>query len=56
MIERFFKPFFSGVCLDPEIGVSSRAFRYILSMFAMGDVSIPALGMQAIPKRSWNMP
>jgi phytoene dehydrogenase-like protein len=49
MIERFFKPFFSGVCLDPEIKVSSRAFRYIFSMFAMGDVSIPALGMQAIP-------
>ena len=51
MIERFFKPFFSGVCLDPEIQVSSRAFRYIFSMFAMGDVSIPALGMQAIPKQ-----
>jgi len=51
MIERFFKPFFSGVCLDPEIQVSSRAFRYIFSMFAMGDVSIPALGMEAIPKQ-----
>jgi phytoene dehydrogenase-like protein len=51
MIKRFFKPFFSGVCLDPEIQVSSRAFRYIFSMFAMGDVSIPALGMQAIPRQ-----
>jgi phytoene dehydrogenase-like protein len=51
MIQRFFKPFFSGVCLDPEIQVSSRAFRYIFSMFAMGDASIPALGMEAIPKQ-----
>jgi phytoene dehydrogenase-like protein len=51
IIERFFKPFFSGVCLDPEIQVSSRAFRYIFSMFAMGDVAIPALGMQAVPKQ-----
>jgi phytoene dehydrogenase-like protein len=51
MIERFFRPFFSGVCLDPEIQVSSRAFRYIFRMFAMGDVGIPALGMQAIPKQ-----
>jgi phytoene dehydrogenase-like protein len=51
MIERFFKPFFSGVCLDPEIQVSSHAFRYIFRMFAMGDVSIPALGMEAIPKQ-----
>jgi phytoene dehydrogenase-like protein len=49
MIQRFFKPFFSGVCLDPQIQVSSRAFRYVFSMFAMGDVGIPALGMQAIP-------
>lgn len=46
MIERFFKPFFSGVCPDPEIRVSSRAFRYIFSMLAMGDVSIPALGIR----------
>jgi hypothetical protein len=32
MIKRFFKPFFSGVCLDPEIQVSSRAFRYIFRL------------------------
>ncbi|HSW38664.1 MAG TPA: FAD-dependent oxidoreductase, partial [Acidobacteriota bacterium] len=51
MIKRFFKPFLSGVCLDPEIQVSSRAFRYIFSMFAMGDVSIPAIGMEAIPRQ-----
>jgi len=51
MIERFFKPFFSGVCLDPEIRVSSRVFRYIFSMFAMGDVSIPARGMEEVPKQ-----
>jgi phytoene dehydrogenase-like protein len=51
MIQRFFKPFFSGVCLDPEIQVSSRAFRYVFSMFAKGDVGIPALGMEAIPKQ-----
>ncbi|MCU0593720.1 MAG: FAD-dependent oxidoreductase, partial [Desulfobacterales bacterium] len=51
MIERFFMPFFSGVCLDPDIQVSSRAFRYLFSMFAMGDVGIPALGMQAVPRQ-----
>ncbi len=51
MINRFFKPFFGGVCLDPEIRASSRAFRYIFRMFAMGDVGIPALGMEAIPKQ-----
>jgi phytoene dehydrogenase-like protein len=51
MIERFFMPFFSGVCLDPDIQVSSRTFRYLFRMFAMGDVSIPALGMQAVPRQ-----
>ncbi|RPJ04865.1 MAG: amine oxidase, partial [Deltaproteobacteria bacterium] len=51
MIERFFMPFFSGVCLDPQIKVSSRVFQYIFRMFAMGDVSIPAGGMEEIPKQ-----
>jgi phytoene dehydrogenase-like protein len=51
MIERFFMPFFSGVCLDPQIKVSSRVFQYIFRMFAMGDVSIPARGMEEIPKQ-----
>jgi hypothetical protein len=45
MIERFFMPFFSGVCLDPQIKVSRRVFHYIFRMFAMGDISIPARGM-----------
>jgi phytoene dehydrogenase-like protein len=51
MIERFFIPFFSGVCLDPKIEVSSRVFQYVLKMFALGDISIPARGMEEIPKQ-----
>ncbi len=51
MIERFFMPFFSGVCLDPQIEVSSRVFQYIFRMFAMGDVSLPARGMEEISKQ-----
>ncbi|MCU0574892.1 MAG: FAD-dependent oxidoreductase, partial [Syntrophobacteraceae bacterium] len=51
MIQRFFKPFFSGVCLDPEIRVSSHVFHYIFKMFAAGDVSIPARGMESIPRQ-----
>jgi phytoene dehydrogenase-like protein len=48
MIERFFKPFFGGVCLDPEIEASSRVFRYVLRVFAEGDVALPGQGMEAI--------
>jgi len=48
MIRRFFKPFFGGVCLDPEIQASSRVFRYVLRVFAEGDVALPGQGMGAI--------
>lgn len=48
MIERFFKPFFGGVCLDPAIQASSRVFKYVLRVFAGGDVALPGRGMGAI--------
>ena len=41
IIQRFFKPFFAGVCLDPEIGASSRVFRYIYRVFAEGMSPCP---------------
>jgi phytoene dehydrogenase-like protein len=49
IIQTFFKPFFSGISLDPEIEVSSRVFKYIFRIFAEGDVALPAQGMKAIP-------
>jgi len=51
MIERFFVPFFGGVCLDPRIRASSRVLGYVLRMFASGDAAIPAMGMEEIPKQ-----
>jgi phytoene dehydrogenase-like protein len=48
MIERFFKPFFGGVCLDPAIQASSNVFKYVLRVFAEGDVALPGQGMAAI--------
>jgi phytoene dehydrogenase-like protein len=48
MIQRFWKPFFAGVCLDPGINGSSRVFQYVLKVFAEGDVALPARGMAAI--------
>ena len=49
IIQRFFKPFFAGVCLDPDIKASSRVFQYIFRIFAEGDVALPRQGMEAIP-------
>jgi len=49
IIERFFKPFFAGACLDPDIMTSSRVFCYLFSIFASGDAALPANGMGEIP-------
>ncbi len=49
IVERFFKPFFSGVFFEPELEVSSRAFEFVFRAFALGDTSLPARGMGAIP-------
>ena len=48
IIQRFIKPFFAGVCLDPEINASSRVFRYVFRIFAEGSVALPSEGMAAI--------
>ncbi len=49
MLDRFFKPFFSGVFFDPDLGVSSRTFEFLFRAFALGDTALPARGMGAIP-------
>ena len=51
IIERFFRPFFSGITLDPQIRASDRMFQYVFQMFAKGDVALPARGMAAIPEQ-----
>ena len=51
MIDRFFRPFFGGVCLDPQIRASSRVLQYVMRMFATGDAALPAQGMEAIPRQ-----
>jgi predicted NAD/FAD-dependent oxidoreductase len=45
MINRFFRPLFAGIQLDPELEVSSRRFEMIMRMLAVGDTGVPALGM-----------
>lgn len=51
MIERFFKPFFSGVFFEPELACSSRAFEFVFRAFALGDTALPARGMEEIPSQ-----
>ena len=51
MINRFFVPFFGGVCLEPHIRASSRVICYVLRMFATGEAALPADGMEQIPRQ-----
>jgi phytoene dehydrogenase-like protein len=47
-IERFMRPLFAGIQLDPDLEVSSRRFEMILRMLAVGESAVPAQGMGAL--------
>ncbi len=49
MIDRFFRPLFGGIQLDPALTTSRRMFEVVLRCLAVGDSAVPARGMQAIP-------
>jgi phytoene dehydrogenase-like protein len=49
-VERFLRPLFAGIQLDPDLEVSSRRFDVILRMLAVGDSAVPADGMSALPE------
>lgn len=51
MIGTFFKPFFGGVFLENELSTSSKNFRFLFKMFSTGFATLPAEGMEAIPKQ-----
>lgn len=51
MIDRFFRPFFGGIFLEPELRTSSRMFDFVFRMLADGDIAVPSAGMQAIPQQ-----
>jgi phytoene dehydrogenase-like protein len=48
MIERFFRPLFGGIQLDPDLRSSSRMFEVVLACLARGTSAVPSEGMQAI--------
>lgn len=48
-IERFFRPFFGGVLLDPDLETDARYFFWLLSRFATGKAGLPEKGMGALP-------
>ena len=51
MIDRFFRPFFGGVFLESELETSSRWFELLFRLFALGSATLPARGMEEIPRQ-----
>jgi protoporphyrinogen oxidase len=49
-LERFFRPFFSGVLLDPELIVSTESFNFAFKNFLKGQAMLPAGGMRMLPE------
>ncbi len=47
-IDSFWRPFFAGIQLDPELEVSSKRFDIILRMLALGATGLPREGIGAV--------
>jgi phytoene dehydrogenase-like protein len=48
IMERFFRPFLSGIFLESELSTSSSMAKFVLKMMGAGAVSVPRFGMGAI--------
>lgn len=51
MIDNFFRAFYGGIFLERELRTSSRMFEFLFKMFAEGYATLPANGMQEIPRQ-----
>lgn len=51
MIDRFFKPFFSGIFLEKDLVTSRRMFDFVFKIFGKGFAAVPNLGMEEVPKQ-----
>ncbi|KAJ6751581.1 hypothetical protein OIU85_002053 [Salix viminalis] len=51
IVERFFQPFYGGIFFDRELGTTSRLFDFIFKCLALGDNTLPAKGIGAIPNQ-----
>lgn len=54
IIDRFFKPFFAGIFLEPHLRTSSRMFEFVYKMFGEGYATIPKDGIGEISKQLKN--
>lgn len=51
IIELFWRPFLSGVFLDPNLQLPADYFLFLVKCFSSGSVTVPEKGMGEIPKQ-----
>lgn len=51
MIDVFFRSFYGGIFLERDLRTSSRMFEFTFKMFSRGSATLPAQGMQEIPRQ-----
>ncbi len=51
IIQSFFRPFFSGIYLEPDLLTSSRMFEYVYKLFGKGRAMVPKAGIGAISEQ-----
>ena len=51
IINRFFRPLFGGIQLDPHLATSRRMFDVIFRSLSEGESVLPSRGMQALPQQ-----
>ncbi|PQJ16620.1 FAD-dependent oxidoreductase [Aureicoccus marinus] len=51
IIDHFFKPFFAGIFLEPDLATSSRMFEFVYKMFGDGHAALPRRGIHQIPRQ-----
>ena len=49
-LDRFLRPFLSGVFCEPDLTTSSRFALLVLRTFVLGTVATPSTGVQALPR------
>jgi len=48
-VDRFGRPFWGGISLDPALGGDAGPLRFTLKMFLLGAAVLPAEGVSAVP-------
>jgi len=51
IIDRFFRSFYGGIFLEKKLKTSSRMFEFTFKMFSEGSATLPAKGMEEIPRQ-----